>query len=104
MTLTSVHLTAQAAGVRRNQQAAGVRRNHDGRAASLADVVDSYARAGCLITDGPRAGDGAGRPLRRPLVHAFELIAEDRADLVVFRGALTDDDLVTDPALTDPWD
>ena len=77
---------------------------HDGSVATLAEVLDTYARGGRLITDGPLAGDGATSPLRSPLVHGFALTADDRADVLAFLGALTDEALLVDPALGDPWD
>lgn len=76
---------------------------HDGSVATLGEVLDIYARGGRLITDGPLAGDGATSPRKSPLVHAFALTAEDRADLVAFLGALTDEAVLADPALADPW-
>ena len=76
---------------------------HDGSVATLAEVLDIYARGGRLIPDGPLAGDGAASPRKSALVHAFALTADDRADVVAFLGALTDDALLTDPALADPW-
>ncbi len=76
---------------------------HDGSVATLAEVLDIYARGGRRIDEGPLSGDGATSPIRSPLVHAFAMTADDRADLLAFLGALTDDARLADPALADPW-
>ena len=44
---------------------------HDGSAATLDDVLASYAHGGRLITAGPFAGDGSLSPHRDPLVKGF---------------------------------
>ena len=76
---------------------------HDGSAATLADVVDTYARGGRLLPDGPHAGDGALSPLKSTFITGFTLTTEERADLIAFLGALTDDSLVTRSSLANPW-
>lgn len=68
---------------------------HDGSVATLEEVIDLYAAGG--------RGDGARHPGKSPLVHGFELTADERADLVAFLAALTDDALLADPTLADPW-
>lgn len=68
---------------------------HDGSVATLEEVVDLYAAGG--------RGAGATNPRKSPLVTGFVLTAEERADLVAFLGALTDEQLLTDPVLADPW-
>ncbi len=65
---------------------------HDGSAATLDDVIDSYARGG-----------RAHSPDRSPLVTGFTITPAQQADLVAFLGALTDDDLLADPAFANPW-
>jgi hypothetical protein len=55
------------------------------------------AGAACLI------GDGALNPYKHPLVRGMELTTEERQGLYDFLLALTDDDFLTDPALSDPW-
>jgi cytochrome c peroxidase len=76
---------------------------HDGSAATLADVIASYARGGRLVADGPSAGDGATSPLKSPFVTGFTLTIDEQADLIAFLSALTDRELVEDPALASPW-
>lgn len=68
---------------------------HDGSVATLGEVVDIYAAGG--------RGDGVDNPRKSPLVTGFTLAADERADLLAFLAALTDDHLLTDPALADPW-
>jgi len=70
---------------------------HDGRFATLAEVVDFYASG---VHDGPaldpRLRDG-GEPLR------LALTARDRAALVAFLKTLDDPVLSTDPRFSDPF-
>ncbi|HEX4459777.1 MAG TPA: di-heme enzyme, partial [Polyangia bacterium] len=77
---------------------------HDGSAATIDDVIDSYAHGGRLIPAGqPYAGDGSTSPHRDPLVKGFTLSDDERADLKAFLSALTDDDLITNPDFSDPF-
>ena len=70
---------------------------HDGRFATLAEVVDFYNGG---IQEGPaldhRLQQG-GRPRR------LNLDAADRAALVAFLMTLTDRALTTDPRFSDPF-
>lgn len=76
---------------------------HDGSVANLEDMVAIYERGGRLIEDGPYAGDGAESPLKSGLVAGFTLTDQERADLVAFLDALTDEAFLTDPRFSDPW-
>jgi cytochrome c peroxidase len=49
---------------------------HDGSIATLAEVVDHYARGGRLITSGPNAGDGALNPNKSQFVTGFPFAAQ----------------------------
>jgi cytochrome c peroxidase len=64
---------------------------HDGSAATLDDVLDHYARG------------GEPHPNKSKLVTGFALSAQDRADLLAFLGALSDEALLTDARWSDPW-
>ena len=75
---------------------------HDGSLATLEDVVDHYARGGTLTASGPNAGDGRENPFKSEFIVGFELSAEERADLVAFLKALTDRELIEDPAVRAP--
>jgi cytochrome c peroxidase len=77
---------------------------HDGSAATIDDVIDSYAHGGRLIAAGqPYAGDGSTSPHRDPLVKGFTLSDDERADLKAFLDALTDDEFLTNPDFSDPF-
>lgn len=76
---------------------------HDGSTATLDEVLTAYARGGRLVEDGPWAGDGAGNPYKSGLLAGFTLTDEERADLLAFFDALTDETLLSDPRLSDPW-
>lgn len=69
---------------------------HDGRFATLADVVDFYAREVDLSS--PNL-DGHMLPW---VMGQVDLDHEERADLVAFLHALTDPGFLTDPAFSDP--
>lgn len=76
---------------------------HDGSIATLAEVVDHYAAGGRTITAGPHAGEGSRNANRSEFVKGFTISAEQKSDLVEFLKTLTDETLLTDPALADPW-
>lgn len=76
---------------------------HDGSVATLEDVLAMYERGGRLVDSGPYAGDGKANPYKSPFVGGFTLTAEQRADLLAFLRALTDDGFLTDPTLADPF-
>lgn len=76
---------------------------HDGSLATLDEVLDFYAAGGRNIESGPQAGDGRISPFKSAFVRGFALSAQDRADLLAFLTALTDDNFLTDPALADPF-
>ncbi|MCX4241472.1 methanobactin export MATE transporter MbnM [Paraliomyxa miuraensis] len=75
---------------------------HDGSIADLDGVLDHYAAGGRTLSDGPWAGVGADNPNKSPLVAGFELTAAERADLVAFLEALTDEAFLVDPRFSDP--
>ena len=76
---------------------------HDGSLATLDDVIDHYARGGTLTPDGPNAGDGRLSPLKNGFIAGFVLNEQERADLLAFLEALTDETFVTDPRFSDPF-
>ncbi|MEZ6028261.1 MAG: di-heme enzyme [Hyphomonadaceae bacterium] len=77
---------------------------HDGSLQTLDEVLDHYAAGGRLIPAGSaNAGDGRASPLKSPLVTGFQLSAQERADLIAFLEALTDESFLTDPRFSDPW-
>ena len=66
---------------------------HDGSIATLEEVMEHYAAGG-------RAHDN---PSKDRLMHGFQMTSRNRADLVAFLRSLTDDDMIHDPDLADPW-
>ncbi len=75
---------------------------HDGSIATLAEVIEHYARGGRLIADGPFAGDGRDSPRKSELIQGFDLDDRGKADLVEFLKSLTDRPFVTDPRFSAP--
>jgi cytochrome c peroxidase len=76
---------------------------HDGSVATLDEVIDNYARGGRLLEEGPHAGDGRLNPFKSEFITGFELTAAERADLLAFLNALTDQSVLTDPRFADPF-
>ena len=76
---------------------------HDGSIATLDDVIDHYARAGRNVTEGPYAGDGRRNPYKSEFIVGFDLSDQERADLLAFLHALTDQSVLENPALSDPF-
>jgi cytochrome c peroxidase len=76
---------------------------HDGSIATLEEVVDHYARGGRLIESGPNAGDGFDNPNKSSFLNGFEITEQEKKDLIAFLRTLTDEDLLTNPAFSDPF-
>jgi cytochrome c peroxidase len=64
---------------------------HDGRFATLEEVVDHYAKG------------GTASPGRSPLVRGFRITEAEKHDLVEFLKSLTDDELLRNPELSSPF-
>ena len=75
---------------------------HDGSIADLDGVLDHYAAAGRTIDSGPDAGVGSESPLRSSLVRGFTLSPAERAAMLAFLAALTDEATLADPRFADP--
>jgi len=76
---------------------------HDGSVATLEDAIGHYAAGGRTIRDGANRGVGRDNPLKSPTIRGFSLTPDERADLVAFLRALTDDALLYDARFADPW-
>ncbi|NWF80902.1 MAG: di-heme enzyme [Chloroflexi bacterium] len=76
---------------------------HDGSVATLEEVVRLYEAGGRHILAGPYAGDGRRSPLKSGLVSGFTLTDQERADLLAFLEALTDETFINDPRFSDPF-
>lgn len=76
---------------------------HDGSVATLAEVIGHYRAGGRTVKTGPLAGIGFQNPNKSEFVKSFELSAAETADLLAFLRSLTDESLLNNPALADPW-
>jgi cytochrome c peroxidase len=66
-------------------------------------VLDHYARGGRRIENGDFAGDGSRNPYKSVFIRGFELSAQERADLLAFLASLTDESVLHDETLSDPF-
>lgn len=76
---------------------------HDGSMQSLAEVIEFYAAGGRNIETGPQAGDGRLNPFKDGFVNGFEISDQEKADLIAFLHALTDQSFLNDPKFSNPW-
>jgi cytochrome c peroxidase len=76
---------------------------HDGSITTLSNVIDHYAAGGRTITTGPDAGVGRENPFKSSFIRGFEITIEERSDVIAFLASLTDEQLLTDPTLANPW-
>ncbi|MCI0712675.1 MAG: di-heme enzyme [Chloroflexi bacterium] len=77
---------------------------HDGSMETLEEVVDFYAAAGRNIEEGEFAGDGRENPLKNAFVIGFEATELEKQALIDFLKSLTDDDFLTNPAFSNPFE
>lgn len=77
---------------------------HDGSVRTLDEVLEHYSVGGRTILKGPNAGVGAANSNKSIFLPGFNATAEERADLIEFLKSLTDNSVLTDPALSDPWE
>lgn len=76
---------------------------HDGSVLSLDEVIEHYMRGGRELTEGPYAGDGRLSPYKSEFIRGFELNDNERADLLAFLRALTDQHIIADARWSNPW-
>jgi cytochrome c peroxidase len=76
---------------------------HDGSIATLEEAVAHYARGGRAIPSGPNAGDGSKSPRKESFMSGFALQDGEQRDLVAFLRSLTDETMLHDPRLGDPF-
>jgi len=77
---------------------------HDGSAATLDEVLDIYAAGGRVIESGPNAGDGRANPHKSGFVRGFTLSEQERADVIEFLNALTDEEFLSDSRFSNPFE
>ena len=63
---------------------------HDGSAATLEEVVDTYAAGGRVIDTGEYAGDGRMNPYKDSLIRGFSWTPTERRQLLAFLRTLDD--------------
>lgn len=76
---------------------------HDGSIATLEEVIDFYAAGGRIIETGEYAGDGRVNPYKSGFVGGFIITEEEKQDLINFLKSLTDESVLTNPELSDPF-
>lgn len=76
---------------------------HDGSIASLPEVLDHYTRGGRRIEAGEFAGDGSRNTYKSVFIRGFELTEEERNDVLAFLESLTDEEILRDEKLADPF-
>ena len=76
---------------------------HDGSIETLEEVLEHYARGGRLIRSGDHAGDGKDNPNKNTLLNGFTMTEQEKQDMLAFLRALTDHNLLTNPAYSDPF-
>ncbi len=76
---------------------------HDGSFGSLGDILDAYARGGRLLVGGPWPGDGRDSPYKDPRITGFSMSETEKAQLIAFLEALTDEEANARPFLQTPF-
>jgi cytochrome c peroxidase len=76
---------------------------HDGSVKDLNAVLDHYSAGGRTISDGPYKGVGSLNPHKDLVLKGFRLSTQDREDLIEFLKSLTDEQFLTNPDLSDPF-
>jgi cytochrome c peroxidase len=76
---------------------------HDGSVPTLSDAIEHYRLGGRTIKSGPNAGVGFDNPNKSEFVKSFDLTPAEKANLLAFLRSLTDQRLLTDRSLSDPF-
>ncbi len=76
---------------------------HDGSVATLEEALDHYAAGGRTIATGRHQGVGHANPNKDDAVQGFALTVGQRADLLAFLNSLTDQAVLHDARLANPW-
>jgi cytochrome c peroxidase len=75
---------------------------HDGRIATLSDVIDHYAAGGQTNERGLVSRDDSTNDRTSPLITGFELSAPDKSALLGFLNSLTDKSVLEHPRFAAP--
>ena len=76
---------------------------HDGSAASLTEVVDSYAGGGRKIAKGIYKGDGNKNPYKHAFISGFAISEADKINLISFLQSLSETSFINNPAYQNPF-
>jgi cytochrome c peroxidase len=76
---------------------------HDGSAASLTEVIDSYAGGGRKIEEGIYKCNGSKNPLKHPFISGFAISEAEKINLISFLESLSDTDFINNPAYQNPF-
>lgn len=74
----------------------------DGSVATLQEAIAHYQAGGRTISEGEWAGIGSASPYKSGFVKGFEITSSEIDDLIAFLQSLTDRELITNPAYSDP--
>lgn len=77
---------------------------HDGSMATLAEVIELHSNGGRNVTSGVNRGDGTQNPYLDSDIAARNFTEQQKADLVEFLKALTDNEFITNPKLANPFE
>ena len=76
---------------------------HDGSAASLEDLINTYAAAGRNTIIGANKGDGRTNRYKSNLIPGFSLSADEKHDLIAFLLALSDSSILVNKQYSNPF-
>lgn len=76
---------------------------HDGSMATLQEVIELHSNGGRDIQEGENAGMGTLNPFRSDFITRKDFTQQEKDDLIAFLHALTDNDFISDPKLSDPF-
>ena len=76
---------------------------HDGSAASLTEVVNSYANGGRKIEEGIYKGDGRKNLYKHAFISGFTISEADKINLISFLQSLSDTGFITNPSYQNPF-
>ncbi len=77
---------------------------HDGSVETLEEVMEHYAVGGRTIEEGELAGVGNESPLRSQFVNGFAISPEQQQNILLFLRSLTDEEFLTDPRFSNPFE
>ncbi len=77
---------------------------HDGSIPTLEGVMEHYAVGGRTIDEGPLAGVGADNPHKDVLMTEFDLTEQSLEDAMALFESLTDEEFLSNPAFSNPWE